>query len=252
MPKDQRLYMTFPIDFPDHPKVKPLSALAKWTFVEMNAYSRRLGLDGIIPAATAHAIWAKRPLADLVASHPERPLVLLVDEAYVIRDYAEHQMTTSDIEDLREKRSAAGAKGGKAKAQAKQTASNSLASAKANVWQSLAESESESELELKTDVTIDTESSHLSIARAEDSDPEIWSAKAKLAGISDLPNVMRLLTQATGQTISARGAVELAQAILSKSAKHVRNVDAYVATVCRESAAEVQQAYFDLDIEAVA
>lgn len=139
MPRDQRLYMTFPIDFPDHPKVKPLNPTAKWTFVEMNAYSRRLGLDGRIPAATARAIWPKKPLADLVASHPERPLVLLDGETYVIRDYADHQQTTGDIEDLRQKRALAGAKGGKAKAEAQQQGSKPLASAKAKDEQTEAE-----------------------------------------------------------------------------------------------------------------
>lgn len=137
MPRDRRLYMTFPIDFDEHPKVEALSDAAFRAFVSMNGYSRRHDLDGRIPAPLARKKWRPRVLAELVASHPERPLVLLADDVYVIRDYAEHQFTTADLEDLKQKRSKAGALGGAAKAaaQAKQTGSKALASATANAKQ---------------------------------------------------------------------------------------------------------------------
>jgi hypothetical protein len=118
--------MTFPIEFPEHPKVKPLSKAAKWDFVEMNAYSRRLGLDGVIPVATAHVTWSKKSLAELVASHPTRPLVELVGDNYVIRSYEDHQFTTADLDDLRDKRSKAGQAGGKASASARANAKQVL------------------------------------------------------------------------------------------------------------------------------
>ncbi|MGN6199104.1 hypothetical protein [Humibacter sp.] len=111
MPRDRRLYMTFPIDFYEHPKVVPLSDAAFRAFVEMNGYSRRHDLDGRIPAKAARLKWRSRALAELVASHPERPLVTLDGDEYVIRDYAEHQFTADDLEALRAKRSQAGAKG---------------------------------------------------------------------------------------------------------------------------------------------
>lgn len=129
--------MTFPIDFDEHPKVEALSDGAFRAFVSMNGYSRRHDLDGRIPVMLARKKWKPRVLAELVASHPERPLVLIDDDVYVIRDYAEHQFTTADLADLKEKRSKAGALGGAAKAaaQAKQTGSKGLASAKANAKQ---------------------------------------------------------------------------------------------------------------------
>ena len=96
MPKDQRLYMTFPNDFWMHPKIAPLSTEAKWTFVEMNGYSRMQDLDGRIPAPMATRLWAAEVLAELVGSHLERPIVVLEDGVYVIRDYARHQQTTAD------------------------------------------------------------------------------------------------------------------------------------------------------------
>lgn len=131
MPKDQRLYMTFPIDFPEHPKVKPLTVAAKWAFVEMNAYSRREELDGKISARLALTMWSPVLLQELVESHPKRPLVLLRRDVYVIRDYAQHQFTTADLADLHKKRSEAGSLGGKAKA-------NARASARGEVKQNVA------------------------------------------------------------------------------------------------------------------
>jgi hypothetical protein len=244
MPKDNRLYMTFPIDFWMHPKVAPLSVLAKWTFVEMNGYSRLHRLDGRIPEALAKHQWKAKPLAELVASDPERPLVEYLPAFYVIRDYAEHQFTTDDEEELHQKRAQAGAKGGKASAIAR-------ASAKHLPEQNEAESESRSGI--VTDVSRFDESSHLPDGVERDSDSRNFGIKARAlrAGISDLPSLRRILAQTTGQLVSDAGAVLMAEAITSKAKGPVGRVDAYLATVCRNSAAEVQQAYFDLDIGAL-
>jgi len=127
--------MTFPIDFDEHPKVEPLSDAAFRTFVAMNGYSRRQKLDGRIPAVVARKRWKVRALTELLDSHPERPLLLLDGNTYVLREYAEHQFTTQDEADLHEKRSKAGALGGKAKAAA-------VASARQMQQQNVAESES--------------------------------------------------------------------------------------------------------------
>jgi hypothetical protein len=142
MPRDARLYMTFPIDFDEHPKIEGLSDSAFRAFVAMNGYSRRQGLDGVIPAATARRRWKPKALAELVASHPERPVVLLDGENYVIRDYAEHQLTTADIEETRLKRAAAGARGGK-----------QSANAKANAKQVLEQTPSKTQAELEIEIT---------------------------------------------------------------------------------------------------
>lgn len=141
MPRDQRLYMTFPNDFWMHPKVAPLSVEAKWTFVEMNGYSRMQDLDGDIPESMAERLWDPSRLAELVESHPERPLVLHRDGLYVIRDYARHQQTTSERDELREKRSKAGAAG-----RAKQLSGKAAASAGQVPGQIRTETETETEI----------------------------------------------------------------------------------------------------------
>ena len=152
MAKDKRLYMTFPNDFWMHPKIAPLSVEAKWAFVEMNGYSRMQDLDGRIPAVMMHRMWTAEVVAELVGSHDERPLMFhdSAADVYVIRDYAQHQQTTADREELSEKRSIAGKAG-----RAKQLADNSGASVGQVSGQNWAETETETETETRSkDLTI--------------------------------------------------------------------------------------------------
>lgn len=109
MPRDQRLYMTFPIDFWKHPKVSRLSDAAFRAFVESNGYSRERESDGVLEADDAEFLWSAEALAELVKSHPTRPLMFRNDDSdYVLRDYAEHQFTKADRDELTEKRAKAG------------------------------------------------------------------------------------------------------------------------------------------------
>jgi len=255
MPRDRRLYMTFPIDFPDHPKVKPLTPLAKWTFVEMNAYSRRLGLDGRIPATVANLMWGKKPLADLIASHAERPLILFEGDEYIIRDYSEHQFTSEDLEDLHEKRSRAGAMGGKAKAEAKQTASKPLASATANGYQTaskslangkqnLAGSESRSESELETEKK--TDSAHpfpvrlVGDAPADATDEEFIQSEAIKLGIKNLSRIVKAFERVLGSITEAQ-AIDYTRSVIDLSTTHVKAVEAYIEAACINSPEQIRQ-----------
>lgn len=105
MPRDNRLYMTFPISFWTHAKVSRLSDAAFRAFVEANGHSRSIESDGVIEAEDALFYWKPEVLEELITSHPTRPLMFR-DEAgnYVLRDYAEHQFTKADRDDLTQKR----------------------------------------------------------------------------------------------------------------------------------------------------
>lgn len=107
---------------------------------------------------------------------------------------------------------------------------------------------------LLTDVTNDFESSHLPDTTDTGTDqPNPFTLnRAATAGIKDLLGVARALEDAVQKPVSLFGAVLLTEAITSKAKSDVRNVDAYVAQVCRRSPSEVAEAYFDLDIEGVA
>jgi hypothetical protein len=113
------LYAKFTLDFPDSPKIMPLSVEAKWALVEMTIYSRRMLTDGFISKPLALAKWGVDVCLALSTNDPTKPSLVEVENGYQIHDFAEHQSTRAEIEALTEKRRAAGQKGGQASAKAR-------------------------------------------------------------------------------------------------------------------------------------
>lgn len=239
MPRDQRLYMTFPIDFDEHPKVAARTDAAFRAFVEMNAYCRRNSTDGVIDVVYANRRWKMRVMNELVNSHPERPLVILDGDRYVIRDYAEHQLTTDAIEDLRQKRSEAGRQGANAKASAQALAKQG---AKANRKQSL----ESRDLEGQTD----GRDSHkpVTLVTARDSDNgdgefEFAVEEAASLGVKSLTRVRDAFDHVIDADLTWADAVDLTRAVLELSTTHVRYVEAYVEKACTNSPGQVRDAW---------
>ncbi len=251
MPRDKRLFMTFPNDFWQHPKIAPLSDAAFRAFVELNGYSRMQDLDGSVPVAFARRQWKPKALSELLANHPERPSLSVVEDCYVIWNYDEHQETRATIAARVERNTANGSKGGRPP---KRNPNETQPVTKRNPMQTHSKAESESESDIELDVTYLPQSGQVgdALIRGLDGANPVLTARAKLAGIHDLAAVRSLLESTTGRPVSPRGAVLLTEAITSKAKRIVKDVDAYVATVCRRTADEVRQAYFDLDIEGVA
>lgn len=147
MPRDQRLYMTFPNDFHRHPKVSRLSDAEFRAFVEMNGEARIADNDGVFPAEEAAFLWPQAVIDALVASHPTRPLVLREGTQYVIRDYAEHQQTREERARLAEKNRVNGSKGGRPRKNPTETQSDTTGNPEEpNVTQTKAEIETELEI----------------------------------------------------------------------------------------------------------
>lgn len=115
MPKDPRLYMTFPIDAHRHPKLMRLDVAVRWTFFEMNGEARIADNDGVFDATEAEFLWPAEHLAALVASHPTRPLVLREGDSYIIREFAEHQYTRAQREHVSSINRENGRRGGRPK-----------------------------------------------------------------------------------------------------------------------------------------
>lgn len=113
MGKDQRLYSKFAIDFHRHPKVDRLTDKAFRTFVEMVGEARIADNDGVFQAEDAEFMWDVDVLAQLVRSHPTRPLVIHEGGTYRIRDYDKHQQTRAEREELARVARENGAKGGR-------------------------------------------------------------------------------------------------------------------------------------------
>lgn len=247
MPRDQRLYTTFPIDFHRHPKLRRLPVEVRWTFVEMNGEARIADNDGIFDEADAEFLWPKDHLDALVASHPLRPLVQHFNGTYIIRDYAEHQETREIREARAEKNRANGAKGGRPpknpvgtepKPSGLRLGSDSLA----NRTQRNPESESESESE---DSTKTSQSQSLDNRANVSTDAEKVSDMTKRlaaqAGVSNLTAIVEQVAKHTGRTITHGFAYQLATHIIGKAKSHPRNPQMYVARSIALSPFEIQQ-----------
>lgn len=142
MPRDKRPFIMVADTMPEHPKVEALSDAAFRLLVTTWCYCSRQFNDGRIAAAA----WSRRGTPKARRELEAAGLVELTEDGWVqVHDYTEHQRTAAEVQELSDKRAAAGAAGGKAKAanrlasasskpvaSAKQNASNPVA----NGWQS--------------------------------------------------------------------------------------------------------------------
>jgi hypothetical protein len=114
--KDQRLFAKFTLDFPQNPKIMPLSDAAFRCIVEATIWSRDHVTDGFLARRLALAKWSLDVLLELCTNDDQKPSLIEREEGWYIPDYAEHQDTKADIEARRERAKVAGQKGGLAKA----------------------------------------------------------------------------------------------------------------------------------------
>lgn len=133
MPRDKRPFIMVVDTMPEHPKVEALSDAAFRLLLETWCYCSRQLNDGRLSAV----VWARRGTIDARRELEAEGLVEDAGDGYVqVHDWSQHQRTAAEVADLSEKRAAAGAAGGKAKAAkrvasatagAKQTPSNGVA-----------------------------------------------------------------------------------------------------------------------------
>lgn len=232
MPKDQRLYMTFPIDFWMHPKIAPLTDSAFRAFVEINGFSRMQDLDGRIPVVTARKMWKPRAIAQLLANHPERPSLSVDGDDYVIWNYDEHQMTRADREALSTKNAENGRKGGRPP-KAKPTETQSVSAGNPNETQLKAESESESELKISDTYLLDPVS--LELDAREFTAEEIEGFRKALDGFCELDEL---------------GTATLVTLLMEASPRPVANVVGYVVRCIQRSPEKVKSLAVEADRQA--
>jgi len=249
MPRDPRLYITLPIDIHRHPKLRNLSAEAKWAFVEMNIEAIIAGNDGRFSAEDAEFLWAPEILAALVASHPSRPLVCRDGNGgdYVIREFAQHQMTTADREKRAEISRANGAKGGRPRKNPEGTHPKpsrvSLGTqAEPAGTRSKAESESESESEdFYSPSKSQSSSRRASVLTDAIEVPEITRRLAAQKGITSLRAVVDSIHRHTGLRVDANGAFQVATSLLDRAKEFPKAPARYVSRAIEQSPIEVQQ-----------
>ena len=168
--KDKRLYARFDIGFDEHDKIFPLTDQAFRALVEATLYSRRQLTDGFLAERLAVKRWGVEVLEELSTNDPVKPSLVRVDGGWVIHDFAEHQTTTAEIEELREARSEAGRRGGLASAQARAKAKRKqMLEQTGSKINPESESESESESETETERLL-TKSVSLDVSRENKTD----------------------------------------------------------------------------------
>lgn len=244
MPKDKRLWMKFPNDFWQHPKIAPLSDAAFRAFVELNGYSRMQDLDGRIAAAVVARMWPNDAIEELQKNHPERPSLSIDGSEYVIWNYDEHQETKAERAARQETNTANGKRGGRPRktdsvteqkptgfSPANPGETNPPGESEPNENQSQSQSQSQSQ---RTDTTYLSETSHLgNRARESDEEREFLRGEAGHLGIDDVDGLVSTLTGVLGE-IPTGMAIDVARVILSRASTMPRKPLAYVTAACRE------------------
>lgn len=150
--KDDRLYAKFTLDFPDHPKIKPLSDAAFRCLVEATIWSRRQMTDGFLSNRFASASFCFDVLRELCTNDTENPSLIELENGYLIRDFGEHQTTRAEIAERREAKVRAGQKGGIASGRSRREAK-----AKQTPKQTRSKTKPETETETETDISLTTD-----------------------------------------------------------------------------------------------
>lgn len=248
MARDPRPYTSYPLNYTSHPRVESLSDAAFRAFHEMNDYSRIHGLDGLIPEPIARKRWSGDVLAELLEGIDDRPLVVMSDGGFLLRSYAEHQMTTAQVTALRLARAEAGRKGGQAKAHGKQTASEAVANASDSGKQILAQSQSQSQDYYSP--SRDQSSSNRARVSTDPVIPPVTARMAARKGLRDLGAVIITIREHTGLSVDAPGAYNVATAICERAPTYPADATGYVATSLRNSAEQWRKYIFDNALEA--
>lgn len=249
MPRDARLYMTFPNDIHRHPKITRLDPAVRWAFIEMNGEARIADNDGVFPAEDAEFTWGVDVLAALVGSHPTRPLVQRVGDTYVIRDYAEHQETRAAREERRRRNAENGAKGGRPKRNPGVTDSVSSGlpvGTNPQPTETQTKAESESELE---DFYSPSKSQSRDTRASVSTDPiavsEMTRKLAAKDGITSLRVVVDAIHRHTSCTVTADQAFQLSKLLLEKAPKWPDAPQRYVIGCIQRNPAEVEQHLYE-------
>lgn len=245
MPRDPRLYMTFPIDLHRHPKLRRLPVEVRWTFVEMNGEARIADNDGVFDRAEAEFEWPIEHLDALVTSHPTRPLVVRTDTQYIIREFAEHQETRASREERRARNAANGAKGGRPRKNPGVTDSKPSGfpfgtDPQPTVTQTKAESESESE-DYYPPLQRQSSTKRASVSTDAVEVSDMTRRLASQRGVTSLRSVVDAILRHTGLTVTADQAYQVSMWILDKAKQAPAAPQRYVTAAIAKSPHEVQQ-----------
>lgn len=253
MPRDKRLYMTFPIDWHRHPKISRLAPEVRWTFVEMNGEARIADNDGVFTREDAEFEWPIAHLEALVSSHPTRPLVTRTDTHYVIREFAEHQETRASREERQARNQANGAKGGRPRKKTQSVPSGLPPGTDSQATETQTKAESESESESEDYYSPSKSQSRDNRARVSTDSievSEVTKAMAGRAGIRDLNAIAAEVIERTGIRLDGFGTMTLAKHLLDKAKTYPQSPDRYVLGSISQSPAEIERFLYAANLAA--
>lgn len=244
MPRDQRSFMTFPIDMHRHPKVMRLPVEVRWTFFEMNGEARLARNDGRFSSEDAEFMWPIEHLEALLQSHPSRPLVIREGDFYVIRDFDEHQLTNAEQERLAEVSRANGAKGGRPRKSETQQKPSQVSKEPGGNPAEPGTKQSQSQSQSQMTTTYVSESQSLDNRANESTDGQSTepykSVLASQHGI-DVAKVRKHLDDKLGLMLAPPDVVNVSMWILNKIPQPPRAPTRYIIGSIDKSPAEVQQ-----------
>lgn len=235
--KDDRLFLQLALDFDDNPKIRPLSDKAFRTLVQLLLYSAKAGTDGKIDPGLFRTFGTAKARQELLSNHPTRPSVMEHDGAFWLHHFDRHNRTVAEIEELSQKRAAAGAKGGKAKASAKQQPKQTPQQPAGRV-----PPRSPDPQMYRSDQ--DSSSSVQLVDASEDgTDDELNAQAIRSFGyleLEDFPRVRSEIAKATGRIPTPLQVTQIAQTILARGGAK-RSPTGYVLASIRTDWAEWQQ-----------
>lgn len=240
MAKDKRLFTQIVVDFHRHPKITRLPVEVRWTFIEMLGEARIADNDGVFASEDAEFMWPVAHLEALLGSHPSRPLLVKNDAGcYVIRDYAEHQQTRAEREELARIARENGAKGGRPRKPRGNPAVTQGVSdqnpTEPSGTQTKPESESESELEIER---LLTKSVSLDVTRASKTDGLENSSTSRPV---DPRRIAELVETICDTVIDESAALRLSKWIVEQSPAPVRYPHAYTERAIKNDPLKIQE-----------
>jgi hypothetical protein len=192
MARDPRTYITLHDGMPENKKVKPLGDKSFRTLIELWCWCSRNGTDGNVDSDMFLTFGNARARDQLL----DKGLVERAGQDYIVHDYLEHQRSQDEIRELREKRSKAGAMGGRPKANSKASAKQVLSKSEAKITHSHSHSHSQQ----NTDLTIHP---HLSSSEAEEESDSYPQASPLVE------SVVTAVAEFTGLTIHSLAAADV-------------------------------------------
>ena len=229
-----------------HPKVLQAGNEAMGLWIRALSYSCQQLTDGFIPSTVVGVFDGFDSAERLVQSG----LWHLADGGYQFNDWADYQPTRKDVESKRESVRSARSEAGKRGAE-KRWNGKPDGKAMANEWQT----DSPDPTRPVPDPLTVVNTNNVTVTESGRNDIiDINQLKLKAAlkaeemGLKDIPVIRNYLERVLDVRLTMDHTLELVGFILATAKGNVKNVDAYLVTVCKRNPEAIRNAWIQLDL----